>query len=125
MLGLPDHPWPLLMCACPILLFVLFRPWSTMDMLEPRWVAVVAIFGLLLALMVLSVNWFRFMFGWREMERFLRKVEKLPLRGAFSRISQDSNLSIWGWNVAPGKLLPVREGVETLKAFAALRMTIR
>jgi hypothetical protein len=120
MLELPDHPWPLLMFACPILLFVLFRPWSTMDMLEPRWVALLAISGLLLALMVLSVNWFRFMFTWREMERFLRKLEKLPLRGAFSRISQDSRLSIWGWNVAPGKLLPVREGVETLKAFARL-----
>jgi hypothetical protein len=120
MLNLPEKPWAYMLFICPFLALLLFRPWNTMDMLEPSWVKWFTIVWFFLALSVLSVNWFRFLFTWQEMQEFLHKLERLPMRTAFARIAEQSTLSIWGWNVVAGKLLPTREAVETLKELTRL-----
>src|SRR5262249_34348001 len=119
-LQFPEHPWGWVLIACIAGGLLLFRPMTTMDMLEPRSVQRFTFLCFVLASLVLWSNWLRFMYIWQQMLAFLRILEKLPIRAAFSRISTQSALSIWGWNVAPGKLLPLREGIETLRGLHRL-----
>jgi hypothetical protein len=120
LLQFPERPWGWMMLVCFAFGLLLFLPMATMDMLEPRPVQYFTLFCFFLASLVLWSNWVRFMYIWQQMRAFLRILEKLPMRAAFSRISTESTLSIWGWSVAPGKLLPVREGVEALRALRRL-----
>ena len=120
LLGFPETPWGWILLGCFIGGIVLFRPVTTMEMLEPKWVQWFTLFWFCLALLLLWSQWLRFLYVWEQMQSFLRVLEKLPMRTAFSRISAQSSLSIWGWNVAAGKLLPVREAVEALRGLHVL-----
>ena len=116
----PESPWGWILLACSIGAFLLFRPWATLEMLEPLSVQRFTVACFALTLLLLWGNWLRFLYIWQQMQLFLRVLEKLPLRAAFSRISTQSALLIWGWNPAPGKLLPVREAVEALRGLERL-----
>jgi len=120
LLRFPEAPWGWIFLACFIGGLLLFRPLGTMDMLEPWPVQWFTLACSCFALLVLWSNWLRFLYIWQQMHLFLRILEKLPMRAAFSRISTQSTLSIWGWNVAPGKLLPLREAIEALRGLHRL-----
>src|SRR4029077_8020984 len=67
MLGIPEK-------ASGVLFFLfvvagcvlLFRPWTTLDMLEERWVSGATAFLWVFAFLVICVNWFRFIGIWRH-----------------------------------------------------------
>lgn len=120
LLHFPECPWGYVLLVCMLFGFLLFRPWTTIDMLESKWVRGFTLFWFAIAFLGLWSNWLRFMYVWQQMRQFLNTLERLPIRAAFSRISAQTTLSIWGWNVAAGKLLPTREAVEALNGLRRL-----
>jgi hypothetical protein len=116
MLRLPPRPWGYILAVMWVTGTVVFRPWTSLGMFEPVWIRGSVIFWLGVAFLLLSANWLRFLAIWRELQEILSKLEKLPLRAAFSRLPRDGPLSITGWSVPTKSFLPTRQAVETLRA---------
>jgi hypothetical protein len=116
MLRLPPRPWGYILAVMWVTGIVVFRPWTSLGMFEPAWIRGSVIFWLGVAFLLLSANWLRFLAIWRELQEILSKLERLPLRAAFSRLPRDGPLSITGWSVPTKSFLPTRQAVETLRA---------
>lgn len=83
---LENRNWMIAFGVVFVISIVAFRPFSTLDMIEPSRVAWFALFFFVLALMSLWVNWFRFMNIWVRLRSILDQLENLPIRTAFERL---------------------------------------
>ncbi len=78
---------------------VLFRPWQQIQTFENR--AYDALIAALLTLLYWSLFsvWWQFVYGWRNMKRFLEFLERHPIRDAFTRLPKEfSWMPIWQTN---------------------------
>ena len=94
-----------------------FRPWVTLDMIEPSkvWVFVLFFFGL--ALLTLWLNWFRFINIWVHLRTILEHLENLPIRAAFERLPRAKSMPILQWSSSQNIFL-LRQVLDKLRALA-------
>ena len=95
-----------------------FRPWATLDIVEPFqvWWFVLGFLGL--ALGTLLLNWFRFINIWVHLRNILEHLENLPIRTAFERLPREKSLPILQWGEARNTFL-LRQTLDRLRALAA------
>ena len=96
---------------------VAFRPWSTLEMIEPSSVAAFVRFFFVFALVSIWLNWFRFLNIWVRLRKILDHLENLPLRTAFQRLPRQSALPILQWSSSQNSFL-LRQVLERLRALA-------
>jgi len=99
-----------------ILGFLAFRPWFTLDMIEPgavHWIAFV-LFGL--SFLVVTLNWLRFINIWSRLRDLLEGLERLPIQAAFESMPRERDLPIWRWGVSDSSFLPMAQAAEKLRA---------
>jgi hypothetical protein len=94
-----------------------FRPWITLDMIEPSNVSRFALFFFILALLTLWLNWFRFINIWVHLRNILEHLENLPLRTAFQRLPREKSLPILHWSSSQNSFL-LRQVLDRLRALA-------
>ncbi len=103
-----------LMVAASILLF---RPWATLDMIEPSGVWIFVLFFVFLALLTLWLNWLRFIDIWVHLRNILEHLENLPIRVAFGRLPREKSMPILHWSSSQNSpLLP--QVLDRLRALA-------
>lgn len=83
-----------------------FRPWRTLDILEPLGVWWFLFCFFVLALSILWLNWFRFLNIWVHLRNILEHLEYLPIRAAFARMPRERSLPILQWGESRNPLLP-------------------
>jgi hypothetical protein len=95
-----------------------FRPWATLDIIEPFrvWLFVLVFLGLALA--ILWLNWFRFINIWVHLRNVLEHLESLPMRTAFERLPREKSLPILQWGEARNTFL-LRQVLDRLRALAS------
>jgi len=96
-----------------------FRPWATLDIVEPFRVWLFLLFFLGSALAVLWLNWFRFINIWVHLRSVLEHLEGLPLRTAFDRLPREKSLPILQWGEARTTFL-LRQVLDRLRALASV-----
>jgi hypothetical protein len=96
---------------------VAFRPWITLDMIEPSGVRRFALFFFVLALLTLWLNWFRFINIWAHLRNILEQLENLPIRTAFQRLPKEKSLPILHWSSSQNSFL-LRQVLDRLRALA-------
>jgi len=85
-------------------------------MVEPSHVRVFVLFFVVLALLTLWLNWFRFINIWVHLRNILEHLESVPIRAAFQRLPHEKSLAILQWSSSPDRfLLP-----QVLDKFRAL-----
>jgi len=94
-----------------------FRPWATLDIVEPFQVWWFVLFFLGLALGTLLLNWFRFINIWVHLRNILEHLENLPIRTAFGRLPREKSLPILQWGEARNTFL-LRQTLDRLRALA-------
>ncbi len=96
-----------------------FRPWATLDIIEPFrvWLFVLVFLGLALA--ILWLNWFRFINIWVHLRNVLEHLESLPIRTAFERLPREKSLPILQWGEARNTFL-LRQVLDRLRALASV-----
>jgi hypothetical protein len=94
-----------------------FRPWVTLDMVEPFPVRFFVLFFIVLALLTLWLNWFRFINIWVHLRNILEHLENLPIRAAFERLPRERSLPILQWN-SPQSSFLLRQVLDKLRALA-------
>ena len=103
------------------LVFVLsiaaFRPWNTLDMIEPSNVSRFVLFFFALALFSLWLNWFRFLNIWTHLRKILDQLENLSIRTAFQRLPKQKSLPILQWSSSQSSFL-LRQVLDHARALA-------
>jgi hypothetical protein len=94
-----------------------FRPWVTLDMVEPSSVWLFVLFFIVLALLTLWLNWFRFINIWVHLRNILEHLENLPIRAAFERLPREKSLPILQWD-SPQSSFLLRQVLDKLRALA-------
>jgi len=112
----PEKHWSWIALCVSVCCTLAFRPWATMEMMEASWVQRFLWYCFAMALLVLWMNWFRFMVIWRRLRSILQNLERLPLRSAFNRLPRETLLPILRWSVRDENYLPMCEAVDTLRA---------
>lgn len=114
---LENRRWMIGALFVAVLSFVIFRPVTTLDMIEPSSVAKFALLFFGLALMSLWVNWFRFLNVWMRLRNILDRLENLPLRTAFERLPRAKTLPILQWSSSQNIFL-LRQVLDRVRALA-------
>ncbi len=96
---------------------IAFRPWNTLEMIEPRTVTRLALCFFILALFSIWFNWFRFLNIWMRLRKILDHLENLPLRTAFQRLPRQKALPILQWSSSQNMFL-LRQVLDRLRALA-------
>jgi len=112
---LEDRKWTvgfLLVFVCSVLAF---RPWNTLEMIEPSSVATFARCFFVLALFSIWLNWFRFLNIWVRLRKILDHLENLPLRTAFQRLPREKSLPILQWSSSQKSFL-LRQVLDRVRA---------
>jgi hypothetical protein len=94
-----------------------FRPWLTLDMVEPSRVWIFVLFFLGLSLLTLWLNWFRFINIWLHLRNILEHLENLPIRTAFQRLPREKSLPILHWSSSQNSFL-LRQVLDRVRALA-------
>jgi hypothetical protein len=94
-----------------------FRPWVTLDMIEPSRVSMFALSFFGLALLTVWLNWFRFINIWIHLRSILEHLENLPIRAAFQRLPREKSLPILHWSSSQNTFL-LRQVLDRLRALA-------
>jgi len=94
-----------------------FRPWSTLDMIEPSSVVLFARCFFVFALVSIWLNWFRFLNIWVRLRKILDHLENLPLRTAFQRLPREKALPILQWSSSQNSFL-LRQVLDRVRALA-------
>jgi len=94
-----------------------FRPWTTLDMIEPSRVSRFVLFFFGLSLLTLWLNWFRFINIWAHLRNILEHLENLPIRTAFQRLPREKSLPILHWSSSQNTFL-LRQVLDRLRALA-------
>jgi hypothetical protein len=105
----------LALAACVLM----FRPWATLDIVEPFQVWWFVLFFLVLALATLWLNWFRFINIWVHLRNILEHLENLPVRVAFDRLPREKSLPILQWGESRNTFL-LRQVLDRLRALASV-----
>jgi len=108
-------------------LFVLtFRPWTTLDVIEPFCVRMFFMAFVILALFILWLNCFRFLNIWMHLRNILEHLENLPIRTAFGRLPRQKSLPILHWADSRTTLLPlVLDRLRALKKEYGIAQNVR
>ncbi len=96
-----------------------FRPWTTLDIVEPFQLWWFVLFFLIMALATLLLNWFRFINIWVHLRNMLEHLENLPIRTAFERLPREKSLPILQWGEARNTFL-LRQVLDRLRALASV-----
>ena len=118
--ALEDSKWMIGFWLALVLSIVAFRPWITLDMIEPSRVSRFALFFFGLALLTLWSNWFRFINIWVRLRNILEHLENLPIRTAFQRLPREKSLPILHWSSSQSTFL-LRQVLDRLRALGAGR----
>jgi hypothetical protein len=94
---------------------IAFRPWITLDMVEPSRVSNFAFFFFALALFSVWLNWFRFLNIWIHLRKILDQLENLSIRMAFQRLPKEKSLPILQWSSSQSSFL-LREVLDRMRA---------
>ncbi len=94
-----------------------FRPWISLDMIEPSRVSRFALCFFGLAVLTLWLNWFRFINIWVHLRNILEHLENLPIRSAFQRLPREKSLPILHWSSSQNSFL-LRQVLDRLRALA-------
>jgi hypothetical protein len=117
--GFKNGTWKAVFWATVILSLLLFRRWVLpIDMLETaeiRWLVSVFI---VLVVLTLWLNWFRFISCWQSLQEILNGIEPLPIKTAFNRMPHETSLPIWQWRTSDSCLL-LRQIVERFRTLLA------
>ena len=116
---LENRAWMIGFGLTSLLSVFTFRPWVTLDILEPIGVWWFLFCFLVLAVSVLWLNWFRFVNIWVHLRNILEHLENLPLRTAFERLPREKSLPILQWGEARNTFL-LRQVLDRLRALASL-----
>jgi hypothetical protein len=110
-----------------LVLFVLtFRPWRTLDIIEPLEVWCFLFFFFVLALVIVWLNCFRFLNIWVHLRNILEHLEKLPIRTAFCRLPRQKSSPILQWGESRSALLPlVLDRLRALKKEYGTQQNVR
>jgi hypothetical protein len=114
---LANRTWMIAFCVVFVLSIVAFRPWNTLDMVEPSRVSRFALFFFALALFSLLLNWFRFLNIWIHLRKILNHLENLSIRAAFQRLPKQKSLPILQWESSQSSFL-LRQVLDRLRALA-------
>jgi hypothetical protein len=96
---------------------VAFRPWIVLEMIEPSRVSQFVSFFVILALLTLWLNWFRFIDIWVHLRDILEHLENLPLRTAFQRLPREKSAPILHWGSSQSIFL-LPQVLDRLRALA-------
>ena len=119
---LENRKWMLGFLAVFGLSLLAFRPWLTLDMIEPSRVWDFALFFFGLALLTLWLSWFRFINIWVHLRNILEQLENLPLRTAFQRLPREKSLPLLHWSSSQNIFL-LRQVMDRLRALARVDAT--
>jgi hypothetical protein len=114
---LENFHWMIAFGAVFGLSLLAFRPWVTLDMIEPSRVWRFALFFFSLALLTLWLNWFRFINIWVHLRAILDHLENLPLRTAFQRLPREKSMPLLQWSSSQNTFL-LRQVLDRLRALA-------
>lgn len=115
--------WIAAFCSVVVCSVFLYRPITTIDMLEGPGVRRLMIGLLVLVLVVLWANWFRFLNMWLALQEILNRLETLPIKAAFDRMPHQKSLPIWHWRTSDSCFL-VRQVVDKLRTLLEIDCTV-
>lgn len=119
LLGLLENPgWSLILGLTFVLGILAFRPWTTLDMVEPRPIWWITFILFMLALFVLELNWFRFLNIWSLLRDILEDLERLPIHAGFQRMPTEKSMPILRGGVSDSSFLPPAQSVDRIRALA-------
>jgi hypothetical protein len=115
---LQNRSWAGVFGLTLFLSFVAFRPWITLDMVEPWPIRAIAWFVFGLALFVIELNWFRFINIWSLLRDILEDLGRLPIHASFQRMPPEKSMPILRWGVSDNSFLPPAQSVDRIRALA-------
>jgi hypothetical protein len=115
---LENRGWSVILGLSFVLGFFAFRPWTTLDMVEPWPIRRIAGAVFMLALFVLELNWFRFLNIWSLLRDILEDLERLPIHAGFRRMPPEKSMPILRWGVSDNSFLPPAQAVDRIRALA-------
>ncbi len=113
---LENRGWAIIFFLTFVVGFFAFRPWTTLDMVEPRLIRGITWAGFILALFVVELNWFRFLNIWSLLRDILEDLERLPIHAGFLRMPSEKAMPILRWGVSDNSFLPPAQSVDRLRA---------
>ncbi len=115
---LENRGWSIMLGLSFVLGFFAFRPWTTLDMVEPRLIRGITWAAFVLALFVVELNWFRFLNIWSLLRDILEDLERLPIHAGFLRMPLEKSLPILRWGVSDNSFLPPAQAVDRIRTLA-------
>ena len=121
-----DEGWWISFWLTLVLFVLTFRPWRTLDIIEPLRVWCFLFFFFVLALVIVWLNCFRFLNIWVHLRNILEHLEKLPIRPAFCRLPRQKSSPILQWGESRSALLPlVLDRLRALKKEYGTQQNVR
>jgi len=119
---LENSKWMLGFAATLFACILTFRPWVTLDMIEPVKVARLIGFFFVLTLLTMWLNWFRFINIWYHLRAILDYLENMPIRAAFKRLPHEKSLPILQGSSSPSNFL-LRQVLDRVRALARVDLS--
>jgi hypothetical protein len=115
---LENRNWAILLFLTFFVGVFAFRPWTTLDMVEPRPIWWITFIVFMLAFFVLELNWFRFLNIWSLLRDILEDLERLPIHAGFQRMPPEKSMPILRGGVSDTSFLPPAQSVDRIRALS-------